>query len=83
MLKYFFDNLPDYLSSACTDPIAGDRVDTYLDNLAVETRRQIALRKAREAADTASKAFGYEESNPEWSIKTWKPLLGEFFPSYG
>lgn len=83
MLKSFFDNLPGYLSSACTDPIAGDRVDTYLDNLAVETRRQIALRWARKAADTASKAFGYEESYPELSIKTWKLLLGEFFPSYG
>ena len=83
MLKVFFDTLPGHLLTMCKDPIAGDRVDTYLDNIAAETRRQIAIRKARDAAAIASKAFDCETTNPEVSIKTWRPLLGEFFPTYG
>jgi hypothetical protein len=62
----------------------GDRVDTYLDNVALESRRQIAIRKAQAAAKAANEAMAAEEAGKEEkAIRTWKGLLGEFFPAYG
>lgn len=81
MLKYFFDNLPGYLSGSSYDPVMGDRVDTYLDNAAVKTKRQIAIEKAQAASAIATEA--YQEKYPSVAIREWKSLFGEFFPAYG
>jgi hypothetical protein len=83
-LRRFFGALPDYLRVQCTDPVQGDRVDTYLDNIALETRRQAAIRKAQAAAKAANAAMSAEEAGrEEKAIGIWKGLLGEFFPAYG
>jgi hypothetical protein len=84
MLKVFFENLPGYLSQPIYDPVMGDRVDTYLDNNAVKTKRRIAIEKAQSAKAAAAEAFEDQEKyHPSVSIGEWKALLGEFFPSYG
>lgn len=83
-LKRFFEYLPSYLYGASYDPATGERVDTYLDNYAaLETRRQTAIRKAQSAATASAEAFSYEETDREKSIRKWKTLMGDFFPSYG
>lgn len=83
-LRRFFQGLPAYLRAPCTDPVMGDRVDTYLDNVALETRRQLAVRKAQAAARAANEAMAAEEAGKEEkAIRIWKGLLGEFFPAYG
>lgn len=83
MIKVFFDALPGYLSKPCYDPVKGDRVDDYLDNYASPTLRQIAIRKAKKAAEDAAEAYDDQEKYPSIAIGEWKDLLGEFFPSYG
>lgn len=83
MLQLFFQDLPSYLSSTCYDPVTGDRVDLYLDNNATTTKRQIAIGKAKRAAEKAKEAYNDQEKYPITAIGEWKELLGEFFPSYG
>ena len=83
MLKLFFGALPGYLSVACYDPAMGDRVDTYLDNNAKKTKRQIAIEKATTAAERSKEAFDLQDDGPQAAIEKWKSLMGEFFPSYG
>lgn len=83
MLRYFFAALPGLLRSACYDPVSGDRVDGYLDNAVVKTRRTIAIEKAQKASAAATEAHEDEEKYPPVAIKEWKALLGEFFPAYG
>lgn len=84
MLKVFFENLPGYLSQPIYDPVMGDRVDTYLDNSALITKRQVAIEKAQSASAAATEAFEDQEIySPSVSIGEWKALLGRFFPSYG
>jgi hypothetical protein len=84
MLKFFFDDLPSYLSQPVYDPVMGDRVDTYLDNSAIKTKRQIAIEKAQSANAAATEAFEDQEKyHTSVSIGEWKALLGTFFPSYG
>jgi hypothetical protein len=83
MLKSFFGALPGYLAGACYDPVSSDRVDTYLDNAAATTRRQIAKEKARAAASASQEAYDDQEKYPSVAYKEWKALMGEFFPAYG
>jgi hypothetical protein len=83
MVKVFLEALPGYLRNSCVDPIMGDRVDTYMDNAAAKTRRTIAIEKAESAANAAKAAYALEETDQTESVKRWKALLGEFFPSYG
>lgn len=83
MLRYWFEDLPSYLQGATYDPVRGQRVDGYLDNAAQKTRRQIALDKANAAQALAKEAHALENSDVVASIKKWKALLGDFFPSYG
>lgn len=83
MLRFFFEALPDYLSTSCFDPVMGERVDTYLDNIATKTKRQIAIEKARKAAAASKEAFENQDKYPSIAIGKWKALLGEFFPGYG
>ncbi|HSN73574.1 MAG TPA: hypothetical protein VL334_00630 [Anaerolineae bacterium] len=83
MLKRFFESLPGYLAQPTIDPVMGDRVDTYLDNNATKTRRQVAKEKAQAAAAAAKEALEDEEKYPPVAINEWKALLGEFFPNYG
>lgn len=83
MLKVFFEYLPGYLSSPCYDPITSDRTDTYLDNDAEITKREIAIGKAKIAAKKAKEAYEDQEKYPSIAIDEWKKLLGEFFPAYG
>lgn len=86
MVKVFFEHLPDYLASPTYDPITGERVDLYLDNIATITKRQIAINKAKRAAEKSKEAFEDETKYPNnlsISIGEWKALLGEFFPAYG
>jgi Second Messenger Oligonucleotide or Dinucleotide Synthetase domain len=83
MLKFFFEDLSDYLHARCYDPVQGDQVDTYLDEGGTRTRRD-AIRKARTAAAKAAEAFKDEDKyHPSIAINEWKALLGEFFPAYG
>ncbi len=82
MVKVFFENLPYYLSNLCKDPIMGDRVDTYLDNNAIKTKRTIAIEKAKKAAAAAKEAYEDQEKYPTLAPGEWKALMGEFFPSY-
>lgn len=82
-LKVFFSNLPSYIQSTCYDPVTAERVDTYLDNNAVETDRTKAVKKAKKAAELAKEACDDEEKYPSVAYSEWKDLLGEFFPAYG
>jgi Second Messenger Oligonucleotide or Dinucleotide Synthetase domain len=84
-LAIFFGALSGYLSSACFEPVEGDRVDTYLDNGAARSKRQIAIDKARAAAALAKEAHEDEEKySASVAIGEWKSLFGEeFFPTYG
>ncbi len=82
-LKVFFNALPSYLAERCYDPIMNDRVDSYLDNYAVRTAREIAIGKARVAAEKSKEAYEDQEKYPSVAIKEWKALMGEFFPAYG
>jgi len=82
MLKIFFDNLPQYLQNPSYDPITGDRVDTYLDNVAYDkNKRRIAIEKAKKASIIASMAYDEEQNYPSEALSYWKQLLGEFFPN--
>lgn len=84
MLQIFLQRLPGYLSSPCFDPVMGERVDTYLDNNASKTKRQIAIEKAVVAAEASKEAFeDLEKYSSVIAIREWKNLLGEFFPNYG
>lgn len=83
MLSAFFQALPSYLSTACYDPSMGDRLDGYLDSIAVKTGRQVAIEKAQAAAAAAKEAYEDQEHYPSVAINEWKSLMGEFFPSYG
>jgi len=84
MLTELFKAMPGYLGYTCSDPIRGDQVDSYLDNYAAKTRRQIAIEKAKAAASASEEAYGDQDKyGPSVAIKEWKALLGEFFPSYG
>lgn len=83
MLRYFFEYLPSYLSYTCFDPITGEQVDSYLDNNSTPTKREIAISKAKKAAEKSKEAYNDEEKYPITSIGEWKDLLGEFFPAYG
>lgn len=85
-LQVFFEKLPDYLSTSCYDPVTSDRLDTYLDNTTVPTKRERAISKAEKAAKKSKLARDYGEDypdSPEYAISEWKKLLGEFYPSYG
>jgi Second Messenger Oligonucleotide or Dinucleotide Synthetase domain len=81
MVKVFFENLANYLSKPCYDPVMGDRVDTYLDNDATKTKRTIAIEKAKKAAAAAKEAYDDQEKYPTLAPDEWKALMGEFFPS--
>ena len=83
MLCVFLGGLPRYLAGSCFDPVTGDRVDTYLDNSARESDRQIAIQKASSAALAAKEALGDQDKYPSVAIDEWKRLMGEFFPAYG
>lgn len=83
MIQDFFQSLPSYVDGAAYDPVKGDRVDTYLDNNSAPTRRATAKTKATDAAAKSKEAYNDQEKYPSVSIKEWKALLGEFFPSYG
>lgn len=83
MLKCFFSDLPSYLQSTCYDPTMYGEVDSYLGNY-LDDKRKSAIKKAEKAKEVSSQAYsksenGYEES----SIKLWKDLLGNYFPSFG
>jgi hypothetical protein len=82
MLKVFFENLPSYLANPCYEPVKADRLDGYLDSNTTRTRAS-AIKKAQEAAQLSKAALSWAESDPKESIRIWKLLLGEFFPSYG
>ncbi len=85
-LNVFFGSLADRLSKACYDPITNDRLDGYMDNSSQTTIREMAVSKAKKAAEIAQKAYDYEkagEDYEEYAIYEWKKLLGEFFPAYG
>lgn len=82
-LKVFFEALPGYLTSACYEPVTGDRVDTYLDNNASKTKRQIAIEKAQAASTASRNTLAHQDQYPITAIREWKALLGEFFPAYG
>jgi Second Messenger Oligonucleotide or Dinucleotide Synthetase domain len=82
-IKVFLEALPDYLASSCFDPITGDRLDGYLDNSTSPTKREVAISKAKNAAQKAKEAYEDEEKYPSVAIGEWKNLLGEFFPAYG
>ena len=83
MIQDFFAALPSYLNSVTYDPVKGDQVDSYLDNSAIKTKRQIAIEKARNAKEKSKEAYGDQERYPTVAIGEWKKILGEFFPSYG
>jgi hypothetical protein len=84
MVKVFFQELLGYLAVPCYDPVMRDRVDTYLDNGAAKSNRQIAIEKAQTAARKSAEAYEDQEKySPVISIGEWKALMGEFFPSYG
>lgn len=83
MLKEFFASLTNYLTISTYDPIMGQRVDSYLDNSAQKTRREIAIEKTRAAAAAAKEAYEDQEKYPTIAITEWKSLLGDFFPAYG
>lgn len=83
MIKVFFEELSDYITHASFDPITGDRVDSYLDNGATTTNRQIAVSLAKKGAEIAAQAYNQENDNPPEAIKAWKQLFGDYFPSYG
>lgn len=85
-IKRFFGNLPSYLSQVCYDPVTGDKLDTYMDNMAQTTVRQIAINKANTAKNKSAKAYEYEQQGDgyeEYAINGWKELLGDYFPAYG
>ena len=83
MINVFFSKLPEYLKSATYDPILGDRVDLYLDNNSLGNTRENFINRAKKAAVSADEAFEDKEKFPTISIKEWKELFGDFFPSYG
>lgn len=58
----------------------GERVDTYLDNNASKTKRQIAIEKAVVAAEASKEAFeDLEKYSSVIAIREWKNLLGSSF----
>lgn len=85
MLKVFFENLPDYIQNTCNDPVMGGSSDMYLGGYYYDNEKRLAaIKKAENAKTVSGLAYsksqgGYEES----SIKLWKGLLGDYFPSYG
>lgn len=83
MIKVWFESLPGYLQGATYDPVRGQRVDGYLDNGAQKTNRQIAIEKAEAAKQASKEAYDVQDTDVAASIKKWKALLGDFFPSYG
>lgn len=83
LTKYFFDRLPDRLSGSTIDPTSQDRLDEYLDNNALSTRRQILVARAKRASQLATTATNYGEYYEKSAIETWKQLFQEFFPAYG
>lgn len=81
VLKLLFEDLPSRLALACFDATRGSRVDMYLDNAATRTNRQIAIDKARSAAEAAAEA--YEDQGkyaPVVSINEWKRPNGRILP---
>ncbi len=78
----FLEALPGLLAIASYDPITGERVDGYLDNDAVWTKRSIAIARATAGAQKVREAFDYQ-AYPVIAIPAWKGVFGEFFPSYG
>lgn len=83
-LQGFFSKLPTYLDQACCEPVRSERVDTYLDNDAVDTRRAQAIRKAEAAKKKSQQARDASDANNiARSINTWQSLFGDFFPAYG
>lgn len=80
-LVRFFQALPILLGQESTDPVMGDRVDSYLDE-GYPSRRQEAITKATNAAALAKSAEGMSYY-AAYAIPEWKRLFGEFFPSYG
>lgn len=86
MLKEFFAALPGYLENSCYDPVTYDRVDSYLDNSAIKTKRQVAIDKAKAAKADSQEAYDDQTMyahNLAIPIGEWKALLGYFFPAYG
>lgn len=84
MLKEFFASLASRLSFPSYDPVRGDQVDTYMDNGATKTRRQIAIEKAQDAAAKSREAYEDQDKySAVIAIQEWKALMGEFFPNYG
>lgn len=86
MLRLFFEALPGYLQSSCYDPVTLELVDSYLDNNAATTKRQLAISKAKKAAAKAKEAYEDQDKYPNnisIAINEWKDLFGDFFPAYG
>ncbi len=83
-LQVFFSKLSNYLTNSTYDPISSSRVDTYLDNSASYTNRQIAINKAISAASKSTSAVEMNEKGyNEKAIILWKDIFGDFFPIYG
>jgi hypothetical protein len=83
LAKVFFAALPGYLAGAIYDPISGDRLDAYLDNIAQTSDRQVLVKRAQAAAASADTAYQMGDYYAKTAIDGWKALFGEFFPAYG
>src|SRR5258707_8227930 len=78
LLQDFFQALPGLLATACYEPVTWDRVDTYLDNGASKSAREIAIAKAGAAAEGSKEAYDDQDRFPYVAMSEWKNLFGEF-----
>lgn len=80
-VKYFFDQAPALLMSACPDPKGlGPNLDDGVDYAAKVSVRD----KMREVAEYAGYALNYERAgHQETAIRHWRDVFGGEFPTYG
>lgn len=84
MAAAFLGDLPTRISRACYDPITGDRLDGYLGDSSIFSKRITMMKRARRAADQALKAVQFDQAGyKSSSIQEWRKIFGEFFPAYG
>lgn len=83
LAKVFFEGLPARLRGVSYDPVAGDRLDAYLDNSLEASDRDLLIKRAERAAKLAEEAYNQSDSNPKRAIENWKKLFGEFYPACG
>src|SRR5258708_27522246 len=76
MLRSFFVSLPAYVRRASYDPVAGDRLDEYLDNRAETTKREVAFEKARRASTLAKRAYSNRTRDDSLAMQAWRELMG-------